>query len=318
MSMGVGSTAAAFYSLALGSGAFVGAESGIAIGDSAYIGIGNFGPGLGPIALGQRANASAYGVLSIGVGSTASAPYAISMGHISTALAPYAISIGMNSGAGAPYSVVIGVGGISGGVNGTDSVAIGRISRVIAAEAIALGPRARVSTDPSRPDIMQTALTEPVAGIAIGSGAQVYSPGAVALGRNAVAYSYDLLGRNVAIGDSALSADGSYMVALGANAAATGTGALTVGANSSAAGDYGVALGPQAAVTSGSSSGVAIGYRAKASAANTIVLNAQSTALAGPIANAFYVAPIRGIALSAPVLVYNTATKEITCELSSE
>lgn len=95
-------------------------------------------------------------------------------------------------------------------------------------------------------------------------------------------------------------------------------------------GRSGIAIGREAAVVN--DYGIAIGYRATANgansivinaaststratnAANTIVLNAQtSTQIAATTANAFYVAPVRGAAAATPVLAYNTTTKEITC-----
>ena len=76
-------------------------------------------------------------------------------------------------------------------------------------------------------------------------------------------------------------------------------------------GDYGIAVGSRAIAIG--DYGVAIGFRANAPA-NGIVLNARATLLNGTTANAFYVAPVRGVATSTPVLVYNTATSEITCK----
>ena len=82
--------------------------------------------------------------------------------------------------------------------------------------------------------------------------------------------------------------------------------------------DSALALGRDARSTQPSS--VAIGAFAEAVAANTIVLSATGASWSpspAATASAFYVRPVRGVALSTPTLVYNTATGEITYNTSS-
>lgn len=85
----------------------------------------------------------------------------------------------------------------------------------------------------------------------------------------------------------------------------------------------GISIGRADKVNLNSANSIDIGYRATANgansivinsggsltttnnAANTIILNANPAALAGATASAFYMAPVRALVTSTPVLVYN-------------
>lgn len=129
--------------------------------------------------------------------------------------------------------------------------------------------------------------------IAIGSLAQATTGNSIAIGNEAVASGFNL-GQNSAA-----------CIAIGSGAIATGAQGIAIGNGAVAAGDNTIPNGPNT---------IAIGAGAVASVANTIVLNAAGGQLVGATTNSIYVAPVRGVASSTPVLTYNTATKEITCE----
>ena len=110
---------------------------------------------------------------------------------------------------------------------------------------------------------------------------------------------------------------GNSAIAIGVNAARNyqSSSAVAIGDNAAynSQGTYAVAIGSQAGYTSQGSYAIAIGYAAGQTSqhANSIILNASSTALNSGTAGALYVNPVRN-ATQANLLGYNTTTKEVS------
>ena len=129
---------------------------------------------------------------------------------------------------------------------------------------------------------------------------------------------------SVALGYSSGTAPNGNNVVIGANAAMTqqAQSAIAIGsyAGQSGQGTGSIAIGANAGQTSQGHYAIAIGYNAVSSSqtANSIVLNASSSAFSAG-ASAFYVNPVRGVAVSGTdykTLYYNTTTNEIVYDTS--
>jgi hypothetical protein len=128
----------------------------------------------------------------------------------------------------------------------------------------------------------------------------------------------------IAIGTLAGSASQqSSAVAVGYKAGQTqqGTQSVAIGfqAGNSNQGQNAVAIGTNAGSVGLGNNSISIGNNAGTTnqASGTIFLNASGVAVSPTTANAFYVRPVRGVASSTPVVVYNTVTSELTYNTSS-
>jgi hypothetical protein len=131
----------------------------------------------------------------------------------------------------------------------------------------------------------------------------------------------------VAVGYGAgRSTQGHSAVAIGYSAAIQSqrSGAIAIGslAGNTGQGTNAIAIGTNAGLTGQGANSIVIGSNAGGplitpQPANSITINALGTVVTSALANAFYVAPIRGVATATPVLVYNTTTNEITYNTSS-
>jgi hypothetical protein len=142
--------------------------------------------------------------------------------------------------------------------------------------------------------------------MAIGSGAGSNTQGdrAIGLGTSAGGQSQGFA--SIAIGTSA-----ARLQQL-ANAVAIGTSA-----GQTSQGERSIAIGTAAGSTNLGTNSIVIGALAQTTGAGSIVINATGSSLAPTTDAAFTVAPVRGVATSTPVLVYNATTKEITYNTST-
>ena len=142
--------------------------------------------------------------------------------------------------------------------------------------------------------------------MAIGSGAGINTQAnrSIAIGTSAGATSQAFAA--VAIGHSA------GRVQQAANAVSIGTSA-----GQSSQGERSVAIGTSAGASNLGANSIVIGAGAHTIGNGTIVLNATGSPFSPLTTGAFFVSPVRGIASSTPVMVYDTAAKEITYNTST-
>jgi hypothetical protein len=260
-------------------------------------GSGNSSQGNSGIAIGDLAATNGQGIAAIAIGSnagyTSQAALAIAIGQEAGYSNQLGIAIGRYAGRNDQKSLAIAIGTTAGSNNQeANSVAIGVGAGYSnqGVSAVALGVFAGSNTQGNY-------------GIAIGETAGYIGQKsqAVAIGQSAGFSNQS--NSAIAIGLAAGSnTQGQYSIAIGQ------------GAGFSAQSNYAIAIGYFAGQDNQGSNTIAIGNQAGtvSQSNNTIILNAQGSALNATSANSFYVAPVRNDATSGNVLYYNTTTKEVS------
>ena len=97
------------------------------------------------------------------------------------------------------------------------------------------------------------------------------------------------------------------------------SGAIAIGLSAGAyqQGINSIALGVNAGQTNLGTNSIAIGNLITITHANTIAINASGVAFTSAQASAFYVTSLRGVAIAAPIVSYDTATGELRYNTSS-
>ena len=238
---------------------------------------------------------------------------------------PGGIAIGTEAGSNVQGYYAIAIGANAAPLNqGTQSIAIGANAgyRTQGAQAVAIGFNAGsslqgISTVAIGEDAGMTSQSTYGTAIGFNAGATSQGSHAVAIGTNAGKSSQGMSG--IAIGFNAGDSNqGAESIAIGYDAGGDtpqGPYSVAVGSRSGSTGTFSSALG-FASEAFGSNT-LALGAYAFANVSNSIILNSTGRTLYPPGDGTLTIAPIRGNAISSPVmLMYNTTTNEVSYNTS--
>jgi hypothetical protein len=265
--------------------------------------------GADSVAVGSSATSSATGAISVGKSANAqsSGSYAVVIGETAVSNGSRSVVVGQASTADNLSTRLVAVGATNAVTNSASAVVIGSQMTVAAAtESVVLGSAAG-ATAARNVVIGKTASSASTDGVAVGNGTNIdassassvsmgtgsditASPAAVSIGpSNTMATSANavVIGSNSAADTSAnaIAIGNNADVVAGADSIAMGVGAQAITASTAAVvvGAYAKADGsPNATAVGGNTlceqtSATAIGYQAKARAANSVALNAGET-----------------------------------------